>query len=78
MSDHCHTASKMVFERRLHAAVDETVLDDDQCAIPAGAIDRALRLVKSFPGDIPAPDIAIDPDGAISLDWVGSRVRIFL
>jgi hypothetical protein len=71
------TAEQSIFETRLHAAIDETVPDDDQSAIPAGAIDRALRLVKSLPGDIPVPDVAIDPDGAISLDWVGSRVRVF-
>ncbi|BDB15041.1 hypothetical protein [Acidithiobacillus ferrooxidans] len=71
------TANKVVFEDRLRTAIDETVIDDDQFAIPAGAIERALRLVQALPVSFPIPEVAIDPDGAISLDWVGSRTRIF-
>ena len=71
------TVNKVVFEDRLRTAIDETVIDDNQCAIPAGAVERTLRLVQTLHVDFPIPEVAIDPDGAISLDWVDSMTRIF-
>lgn len=64
------------FENRLHAALDELVVDEDQCAVSTAAVERALRLVRSLPNDAPTPDVAIDPDGEVALDWMPSRTRM--
>lgn len=65
------------FENRLRAALDELVVDEDQYAVSAAAVQRALRLVRSLPNDVPIPDVAVDPDGEIALDWMPSRTRMF-
>lgn len=40
------------------------------------AAKLAANLVSTLPEDVPLPEIAPEPDGAISLDWIQSRNRI--
>lgn len=65
------------FSARLRTALDGLVTDDCQYAVPAGAVALASRLIRTLPRDLPSPEVAIDPDGAISLDWIPSRTRAF-
>ena len=65
------------FEARLRAALDELVIDEDQRAVPTAAVRLVSRLVRGLPASLPLPDVSIDPDGAISLDWMPSRTRLF-
>ena len=62
---------------RLYAAIDALVIDDEQAAVPFGAVQNALCVMRALPNVLPFPDIAIDPDGAISLDWMPTRLRMF-
>jgi len=32
-------------------------------------IEHARRLLKSFPAKAPKPDLSVDPDGQLALDW---------
>jgi hypothetical protein len=41
------------------------------------AANRLQAFVRALPSDIPIPELSTDPDGAISLDWVESRDRLF-
>jgi hypothetical protein len=47
---------------------------DGHGAIPvsAMAVEHTIRLLSALPTNIPAPEIAADPDGEISLDWYRS------
>lgn len=45
----------------------------DALPVPLEAVINAQALVRALPDDIPMPEIAPEPDGAISLDWVKSR-----
>lgn len=65
------------FERRLRFVLDELTVDDGQCAVSAASVRRAFQLVQSLPNGIPVPDVAIDPDGEVELDWMPSRTRMF-
>ena len=65
------------FENRLRTALGELVVDEDQYAVSTAAVQRALRLVQSLPNHVPIPDVAVDPDGEIALDWMPSRTRAF-
>jgi len=65
------------FENGLMAALDELVVDEDQYAVSTAAVQRALRLIQSLPNGVPIPDVAVDPDGEIALDWMPSRTRMF-
>ncbi len=37
----------------------------------------AEDFVSALPDDLPLPEFAPENDGAISLDWIGSRYRVF-
>lgn len=41
------------------------------------AVDVAEELIRALPDEVPMPEIAAEPDGAISLDWIESRARAF-
>ncbi len=45
--------------------------------IDAGAVVNAGDLVRALPIGIPIPEFSPEPDGALSLDWIASRNRIF-
>jgi hypothetical protein len=38
---------------------------------------KAEKFIKSLPANIPAPEVAIDPDGDISLEWYRAPRRVF-
>lgn len=65
------------FGARLRAALDELITDEDQHPVPTTAVRIASRFVRVLPASLPLPEVAIDPDGAISLDWMPSRTRVF-
>src|SRR4051794_35405727 len=41
------------------------------------AVDRATAFIRALPRALPMPEVAPEPDGSISLDWIHSRSRIF-
>ena len=47
-------------------------------ALPADpqAIARALSLARALPEGCPLPELGVDPDGAISMDWICGRLRM--
>lgn len=40
------------------------------------ALRIAAQVVRALPDDIPLPEIAPEPDGAISLDWIRSNSQL--
>lgn len=40
------------------------------------AIHRAIELIRALPDYVPLPELAPEPDGAVSLDWIRSRNRV--
>lgn len=46
-------------------------------AIDDVAVDRAIEFIRALPGTMPMPELAAEPDGSISLDWIQSRHRLF-
>lgn len=52
---------------------------DGNQALPMdeAAVDGAVALIRAFPAGIPMPEVAPEPDGSISLDWIPSRHRLF-
>ena len=38
---------------------------------------KAEKFIKALPANIPAPEVAIDPDGEISLEWYRAPRRVF-
>jgi hypothetical protein len=41
------------------------------------AVLNAEAFVRALPDEVPMPEIAVDPDGSVSLDWIESRHRMF-
>lgn len=45
--------------------------------IDSEAIRNAAEFVRALPSRVPLPEFAPEPDGAVSLDWIQSRNRMF-
>jgi hypothetical protein len=41
------------------------------------AVWNAEEFIRALPDDFPMPEVAAEPDGSISLDWIQSRNRVF-
>lgn len=65
------------FQAQLRAALHDVITDEDQHPATTAAVRSASRFVRALPHSLPLPQVAIDPDGAISLDWMPSRTRAF-
>jgi hypothetical protein len=46
------------------------------CAVSTPAADRTVAFIRALPDNVPAPEIAPEPDGSISLDWIRSRNHV--
>lgn len=46
-------------------------------AVNLEALYRAERLLRSLPEGFPLPEFSVEPDGAISFDWLPTRTRNF-
>lgn len=44
--------------------------------IEVAAVRQAKNFVHILPDDLPQPELAPEPDGSISLDWIDSRNRL--
>jgi hypothetical protein len=40
------------------------------------AIARAAAFIRALPGSCDMPEVGVDPDGSVTLDWIASRHRI--
>ena len=50
---------------------------NDAAAVDELAVDRAIEFIRALPHAVPMPELAAEPDGSISLDWIQSRHRLF-
>lgn len=64
-------------QSELRMVLDGLVLDDEQEAVKIDTEQNVMRMVRALPNDLPLPEMGIDPDGEISLDWICSRTRMF-
>lgn len=62
---------------RLTAAVGALFIDGDQESVTSETFENAEQLVLALPDDLPTPEFGVDPDGAVSLNWVIARTRMF-
>lgn len=44
--------------------------------ISKGAASRAADFIRALPDGLPLPELAPEPDGSISFDWIRSRNRL--
>lgn len=58
---------------RLYAAVDELRVDVNQEPAVPEAMLNATKFLRILPNEMRLPDIGVEPDGSISLDWIVSR-----
>ena len=66
---------------QLWSLYDECSLPDwdgnDALPMSSTAAASAVDVIKALPAGVPLPEITGDPDGAISLDWIASKRRLF-
>jgi hypothetical protein len=57
--------------------VEENWDGNGALAIEPLAIIQAEQFLRVLPNDIPVPEFSVEPDGAVSLDWIRSKDSIF-
>ncbi len=50
---------------------------EDGVAVMQDVMDRAVSFIRALPGDLPLPEVAPEPDGSMSFDWIAARTRVF-
>jgi hypothetical protein len=50
---------------------------EEALAIDDMAVAGTVAFIRALPDGIPMPEVAPEPDGSISLDWIQSRHRLF-
>lgn len=68
---------KMLALSRLQSAVAEVFVDEEQEAVKSQVLRNAEQFLIALPDDLPSPEFSVEPDGAVSLDWIDSRTRMF-
>ncbi len=56
---------------------DEDWDGNGAAAIDPVAVVNTKRFLRALPGRVPLPELAPEPDGSISLDWIWSPDRLF-
>ncbi|MFZ0285248.1 MAG: hypothetical protein WAL32_08450 [Terriglobales bacterium] len=63
-------------EPEIRALLTDTA--DGECvAVNEATAQQALAFVMSLPRSIPIPEVAPDPDGEVSFDWIGKAGKMF-
>lgn len=52
--------------------------DPHGVAVTAAIAERAVAVIEALPNDLPLPEVEADPDGCLSLDWLGETRTISL
>ena len=67
--------------RELRTIAEDCALDDwDGCgavAVDAGALQKTEDLVRALPEGFPLPEVAPEPDGSVSVDWIRSPYQLY-
>jgi hypothetical protein len=52
---------------------------DGYGALPVShaAVSQAAAFIRSLPASVPLPEVSVDPDGEVALDWLGARDQVF-
>lgn len=65
----------------LHALTKECSENDWDGAgalpIDLAAVSSAADFIRALPEALPLPEFSVDPDGAVSLDWIESKTYLF-
>jgi hypothetical protein len=60
------------------AECENACWDGEQATGISPAIcERAVSFIRALPDGMSLPDVAPEPDGALSLDWIAGRSRVF-
>jgi hypothetical protein len=46
-------------------------------AVSSAIVDRAVSFVRALPEGISLPEVAPEPDGSLSFDWMAGRAQAF-
>src|SRR5438067_4187705 len=65
----------------VHAIATECQMDgwdgEEGLALSPVVENRAVEFIHALPAGLPLPQVACEPDGGISFDWISGRTRVF-
>lgn len=56
---------------------ESKVSDPDHVTIESLVLCTAESFLRALPPEIPMPELAVEPDGSITFDWIQSKNRMF-
>ncbi len=62
---------------QIASVLSTLVTDDEQAKVTTDTLSNVWQLIRMLPFDISIPEIGVDPDGSIALDWAPTRTRMF-
>jgi hypothetical protein len=80
LSEFCNHYSeprRRILEPEIMALLDTGPSDKVNTAVTLDTARRALNFTMLLPKSLPIPEVAADPDGEISFDWIGTTGKMF-
>lgn len=68
------TTLSQIFEIAADSATSNLSEGD---AVKPETVEIAADFIRALPAALPLPEVAVEPDGSLSLDWLVSRTRVF-
>lgn len=68
---------RQILEPEIMALLESDAADEESIAVDEKTARQALNFATLLPRSLPIPEVAPDPDGEISLDWIGKTGKMF-
>jgi hypothetical protein len=75
--NHYSEPRRRILEPEIVALLSADLVDDENAAVTVDTVRTALDFTRLLPKSLPIPEVAADPDGEISFDWVGKTGKMF-
>jgi hypothetical protein len=71
------TPSAAQIDGDIVALLEQEQADAELLPVDLNTVRAALTFARLLPQSLPAPEVAADPDGEVSFDWLGQEGKIF-
>jgi hypothetical protein len=75
--EHYSEPRRQILEPEIMALLSPERADKESNAVTIETAQQAMTFAMSLPKYLPIPEVAADPDGEISFDWIGKSGKMF-
>ena len=74
---HYSEPRRQILEPEIMSLVNPDFADSETVPVTTDTANQALTFALLLPRSLPIPEVAADPDGEISFDWIGNAGKMF-